>query len=139
MIHRVDFSKPVWRYLYQPLYQRVLDYALAHAETEQTIISKFILLLASDLSTHLLVEVDSSGEVLSHCLINVLKTSEVTRTVIIEQLHVIKSSTFIQECLEYAQTLEPTRTLLVSDQKSFRPLAKKYKLEVSKVVLEVTK
>lgn len=102
MIYKVDLTKEAYRWLFQPLYNRVLQFGLEHDWTPVDVHERFIRLLTQDPNLHLLIALSEDTKITAHCLLNIMSPN-----IIMEQVQddIKKGSTFASEVLEYTDML----------------------------------
>ena len=144
MVYKVDFSLSTYRYLYEPLYSKVLTYSLANGEAEQSVTTSFIRLISRDKSLYLLIEL-KGVDIVSHCFVQVNPLPMNSYHAVIAQIETpsSKKSTFLQECIDYIQSDirqdYPTlsKIILSSTLQDYRTLRKQYSLNVDRVIMSL--
>ena len=134
MLHKVDFSKPMWRYLYQPLYARVLKVANAKAELEANVQVYFSRLILMEPGLYYLVEFDTDSftNIKSHCLVSLIPVNKTELHALIPQYEIHTTSNFLAECIDYIKNTiilsYPNITKIVYNASSqeYRSLRKKH-------------
>jgi hypothetical protein len=138
MIHRVDLSKPLWRYLYHEIYDRIWSMGVETEWKQEEIINRILRLQSGDTTLHLLVELKDNS-IISHCLVNVLH-----EVAFVEQAHVDrrKDNPFIQECEDYISTQlkqefpQLTKIAFSTHRSEYRAFERKYGFSVLRVILQ---
>ena len=132
MISRVDFTKDYWRYLYQPLYVAVRDFALQCGDSEEQVALRFGRLVAGDSSLGLLVEM-SELKVESFFLYSLTPGIGFIDYCVAKPR---KDSTFLQECLEYLESLPGVAKLVFTTSRhDYRAFERKYGFTLDRVIM----
>jgi len=142
MLYRVDFSQSQWRWLYKPLYDKVLKFALSQGNSELEVQQRFARLVLGDSLLYLFVEVAPTdpSRIISHCMVSLVGNSTSLSTAFVEHLE-SGSKDFAQECLNFIdhrlKSMYPTLTKIAfsTSRKDFRAFEKKYSFSVDKVFM----
>lgn len=135
MLVKVDFSLPVFRMLYNDLYNRVLTRAVEDGDSEEAVKARFLALIAGDERVQLVVQVDNNT-IKGHCLFTYTPPS-----IFVEQLTTDSKTgeDFTRECIEYGESLSGVEIVkMFTSESKYRAFRKKYEFEVEKVVMSRT-
>lgn len=138
MLSRVDFSQAYWRWLYEPLYERLLSFGKIHSWPLEQVQARMARLVLGDSSLYLLIALDYNTHITAHCLFALQGT-----VLYCEQLEADTgiSADITEECFKYADTLkattlpELTAISFGTTEKKYRAFARKYGFTVQKVLL----
>lgn len=138
MLARVDFSQAYWRWLYEPLYQRVSAFALAHNWPEGQVQLRLARLVMGDESLYLITRVDDNTHIKGHCLFSIEGP-----VLSCEQLEADSdiSSEFTDECLMYGSALRANAgsklqvVKFLTSVKKYRGFEKRYGFTVEGVLM----
>ena len=143
MLYRVDFSQAHFRWLYQPLYEKVYAFYIAQGDHKEDVDSRFIRLVGCDPSLYMLVKFKNEDytSISSFCVINVVPFGPKNVQASVEAIESGGDSTFAQESLEYiektikAHYLNLTRILMLCQYNKHRAFNKKYGFDAYRVVM----
>ncbi|SRR6266699_729947 len=97
MLLKVDFSQEMFRWLFQPLYRRVLDYTKDMGNAEEAVRVQFIDLLSNNPNLYLVIDLNGT-DVQGHCLFCIQGDNVVI-------LQIEGSDEFIPVVLQYIELL----------------------------------
>jgi|SRR6266853_996774 len=138
MIYRVDLTKPIWRYLYHEIYDRIYTIGIENNVNEQDIINRILRLQTGDSKLYLLVELRDNS-ISSHGLVNILNTVAFIEQVNAERK---KDNTFVYDLETYIQTVikqehpEITKMVFGTKRDEYRAFERKYGFTVMHILME---
>lgn len=144
MLHRVDFSLDIWRWLFQPIYKRLEIGTLASSDSVNTVLPRMLALLRGEPSFILLLNCDDTDvtKITGHCLYQLNKLDEHRVQAFCEQLYTDSGhdTEFTKACISYAEVelskVYPiTEITFLTDESKYRAFKKKYEFQVRKVLM----
>ncbi len=138
MIYKVDFSKAMWRYLYNDIYNRIHEMGIENNIREEDLKNRIIRLLADDKSLYLLVEIKDNS-IVSHCLVNIINDIALIEQTMADRK---RGNTFVEECLEYIERDirkdHPyiSRIALSTRRDEYRAIERKYGFSVAEIFMQ---
>jgi hypothetical protein len=138
MIHKVDLSKPLWRYLYHEIYDRIYTMGIETEWKQEEITHRILRLQSGDRTLCLLVELKDNS-IISHCLINLIN-----EVAFVEQANVDRrrDNPFIQQCEDYIckelklEFPHLTKIAFSTHRSEYRAFERKYGFSVLRVILQ---
>ena len=143
MLYRVDFSQAHFRWLYQPLYEKVYTFYLEQGEYKEDVNSRFMRMVACDPSLYILIKFKNEDytNITCFCVINIVPFGPKNVQASVEAIESSGDSTFAQEILDYiektikAQYPNLTRILMLCQYNKHRAFSKKYGFDTYRVVM----
>jgi len=140
MLHKVDFSLEVWRWLYQPIYKRVVDFYLEFGDSLELAKLRMAILMVNDATITLLVKTkpDDLTQILAHCLFTIRTDDEKSYYAFAEQLKVDSGhdKDFVTECFAYGETLpRVSKVALMCKESKYKAYRKLYGFNVDQVLM----
>lgn len=144
MLHKVDFSLPLWRWLFQPIYARLESSVLASGDTLAVLQERITGLLVGDPKFILLVDTDSKdySKITGHCLLRLQVLPDSTIDAFCEYLFTDSGhgEAFTRACISYvekevAKLLPVSSISMLTDENKFKAFKKKYEFQVKKVLM----